>query len=475
MNSEKRKKRQSIKIIASEAIMVLAVIAIVSVLALIVSGYWLNSDFKVERQGLLQVSSMPTGADVNIDGESSWLQRTNTSKVLPSGEHQIVLSKEGYDSWSKTISITEGLLYRIHYPRLFLQERDSEKVLETTDTTFATISPNHNIMLLANNTTNWRIVDLSQETLKPKTIDIAPYFSSISLAEGASVGLFGGTIIQANWDESNSHLLFNVKNGETFEWVLLDIKNPERSINLTKEFGADFSSVEIIDSSSNQLFAVRNSNLHKIDIPSKAISSIIVENIVSYDHFDNELLFIAKQATPVDSEPLSPASFTVGLMKIGDTEIKELAELDSSAKVAISKFYDTDYLTIMQDNHLYLHSKQDYDDVTEYQLSFSPEHLKIGHNGEFIMMWTGPALATLDMELGQVREWRTASDRFAWLDNYMVYSVSEGSLETYDFDGFNNRHLAKNVSSHFPAGITENKWLYYFSDGELVREWIVEH
>jgi len=198
MNSEKRKKRQSIKIIASEAIMVLAVIAIVSVLALIVSGYWLNSDFKVERQGLLQVSSMPTGADVNIDGESSWLQRTNTSKVLPSGEHQIVLSKEGYDSWSKTISITEGLLYRIHYPRLFLQERDSEKVLETTDTTFATISPNHNTMLLANNTTNWRIVDLSQETLKPKVIDIAPYFSSISLAEGASVGLFSGTIIQAN-------------------------------------------------------------------------------------------------------------------------------------------------------------------------------------------------------------------------------------------------------------------------------------
>ena len=121
MDAEKKQRLQSLKVIISETIMVLAVIISVAVLALIVSGYWIGSGFKVERQGMLQISSMPTGADISIDGDSSWLQRTNTSKVLLSGEHSIVLTKEGYDSWSKTINIQEGLLYRLHYPRLFLR------------------------------------------------------------------------------------------------------------------------------------------------------------------------------------------------------------------------------------------------------------------------------------------------------------------------------------------------------------------
>ena len=131
MDAEKRARRQSLRVIISEIIMVIAVVATVSVLAFVVSGYWLGSDFKIERQGLLQIYSTPTGADVEVDNNpGSWLQRTNTSKTLSAGEHTIKLTKDGYDSWSRTISITEGLLYRLHYPRLFLLNRDHESALD---------------------------------------------------------------------------------------------------------------------------------------------------------------------------------------------------------------------------------------------------------------------------------------------------------------------------------------------------------
>ncbi|MBR2741215.1 PEGA domain-containing protein [Candidatus Saccharibacteria bacterium] len=493
MNSEKRQKRQSLRIIASEVIMVIAVIAIVSVLALIVSGYWLNSDFTVERQGLLQVFSEPTGAEVLIDGKSSWMQRTNTSKVLSSGEHEVSLSKEGYDTWSKTINITEGLLYRLNYPRLFLKDRRPEKALNATNATFATISPDQNTLLVTNNTTEWQIVKIDNDTLSPKTIDISPYFSGVSLAEGATVGLFSGTILQADWDENNSHILFKISSSDVIEWVLLNVEKPTESINLTKEFGADFASIDIIDHSANTLLAVRNQNLHKIDVPSKAISSILVENIISYDHFENELFYIAKQSAaktsetsevsettqtpnaPETPETNPPASYVYGLTKLGGSEIKELATTISPAKVAISKFYENEYLTTIQENQIVLHNKQNYDDITEYQLSFTPEHVKVGYHGEFILMWNGSQIASLDMELGQIREWRIENEHFGWLDNNMLYTMQDGDLIVYDFDGLNRRTLAKNVSGHFPAGITDNKWLYYFSDGELMREWIIEH
>ena len=133
MDLEERARRQNRRVIISEIIMVVAVIVTAGILALVVSGYWLNADFEVERQGMLQISSVPTGANVEVDGESSWLQRTNTSKVVASGEHTIVLTKDGYDSWSKTVNVNEGLLYRLHYPRLFLLDRTAEDVYEVSE------------------------------------------------------------------------------------------------------------------------------------------------------------------------------------------------------------------------------------------------------------------------------------------------------------------------------------------------------
>ena len=81
-------------------------------------------------------------------------------------------------------------------------------------------------------------------------------------------------------------------------------------------------------------------------------------------------------------------------------------------------------------------------------------------------------LATVDFEATIVHQWEI-EDHFGWLDNDMLYTVSNGDLIVYDFDGLNRRVIAHNVSSHFPVAITNDKWLYYFSDDNLVREWLI--
>lgn len=133
MDYEQKQKRQKIRVIISECFMVAAVIGLVAVLLMIVSGYWVSLDFEVERQGMVAVSSVPTGADVIIDGETAWFQRTNTSKMVKSGAHTIVLKKDGYDTWSKDIEVGDGLMYRLRYPRLFPVNRKFEKVEKPED------------------------------------------------------------------------------------------------------------------------------------------------------------------------------------------------------------------------------------------------------------------------------------------------------------------------------------------------------
>lgn len=467
MDPEKTKRRQSLKVIISEAIMVITVIITVIILAFLVSGYWINPDFQIERQGLLQISSTPTGASINIDGEDSpWFQRTNTSKVLSSGKHTITLSKEGYDSWTKTINISEGLLYRIHYPRLFLNDRDKEELLDTSGTTMATMSPDHNYLLLINNTTLWNLIDLDNENIKSTEIDISSFFSDASIASGTKAGIFNGEILRYNWDSDGNHILFNVKNNDSStEWVLLDVKNPKNSLNLTKEFGSNFNNIEIVDNSSNNLLAVRDGNLHRINIPSKTISSVIVENIINFDHYTNEIIFSAK-----NSNDQNKSEYYVGLLQSSNDKIIKLEYTANPAKAVLSKFYDDKYITILENDLISLYKKEDFIKISDFKLSFNPKHIEVGHNGEFIIAYSDSQIATLDMESMSVIEWSTDTSNLDWLDNDMIYDIKDSELIVYDYDGLNRRSISNGVSSHFPAGITNDKWLYYFSDNQLVRE-----
>lgn len=464
MDREREQRRQSLKVLLSEAIMVLAVVATVVILAFVVSGYWLNSEFKVQRQGMLQVSSVPTGANVDIDGESSWLQRTNTSKVISSGEHIITLSKDGYDTWSKTVNVSEGLLYRVHYPRLFLNNRYRETVLDATGHTFATISPKRDRLLLINDTTEWGLIRLNSDKPELKKLNVSNFLSSKSVAEEASVGLFTGEILDVDWDRSGTHLLIKNQSEGKVEWILLNIDNIQNSINLTKEFGVDFTTIQILDDSSNNLLALRDGNLHKISLANKAVSSVLAKNVIDFDHFEDEIVFLS--SNKVDN------NYEVDLIKSEENPVL-LEYIDAPAKVTISKFYDEMYITTLRGDTLSLYKQKDFEHIEDFKISFTPEDIEVGHDGEFIAMYRDTHIATLDMEANIVREWQVDGDNFGWLDNDMIYSVVGGKLMVYDFDGFNRKELAKNVSNHFPVTITNDKWLYYFSDGDLVREWLI--
>lgn len=467
MDIEKRARRQSRRIIISEVLMVLTVIVTVLILAFVVSGYWVGSDFKIERQGLLQIYSIPTGADIEVDGNpSSWLQRTNTSKTLAAGKHSIKLTKEKCDSWSRDINITEGLLYRLHYPRLFLQDRVEESAYESS-ANLATVSPDRNWMLLINNTTIWELINIDTDNIKPTKLDLSEVLPFASRANGATVGLFTGNIVDTKWAADNEHVLLEINQDGKTNWLLLNTKNPANSLNLSKEFNAEFSKVKILDQSANNLAVILDGNLHRIDTQAKQISAVLLSDIESFDYYEQNIVFTAKDS--------KTGKYFVALTKLGSDEITRLKEdLDAPVRVIITKFYDDEYIGLLDENSISLYLKKDFVEKNKFDLSFNPADVKIGASGEAIVMFTGGHIATVDMEAQELFEWDTGTNTFGWLDSSMIYAVKDGILNVYDFNGLNHRELSKNVSSHFPITITSDKYLYYFRDGSLIREYLYE-
>ena len=463
MDVEQIKKRQTIKVIITETIMVLSVIGVLTVLMMIVSGYWINQDFQVERQGMVQVSSTPTGANIIIDGEEGWMQKTNGSKILSSGEHVISLSKEGYGDWSKTINIKEGLMYRLNYPRLFPLERTAEKMAEYNNVSISSVSPDRNSMLLINNTTDWTILKLNTDKIEEKKLDVSEVFPGASKFDGEKTGLLNDEILSLDWSGDNNKIIFRVLSYDEIKWLILDLKNPEKSINLTDSFDMKISSVKIFDSSADNLLIIEDGNLRKINIPSQSASKVLAENVVNFSVYDGEIIYSAYGAK---------GKYISALKNVDDDPVK-LIDTDAEKAFAVrTKFYNDKYSVIVENQEvtLYKGDEKNMEIILKESLPFVPEKTKISSNGDYFIMRNGNHVAALDMESESVKYFDTDSDNIGWLDGYIIYNVVDGELVIYDYDGLNRRVLSDNVSSRFSATITEDKWLYYFSDGWLIRE-----
>lgn len=458
MDLEKRARRQSLRVFISESLMVLFVIITVVLLVLLVSGYGINSEFEVERQGMLQIYSFPTGANVEVDGEASWFQRTNTSKVLASGEHRIVLEKDGYDTWAKTVTISEGLLYRVHYPRLFLQNREKTTISENFHAaTFASVSPDRKTMLIIEKNSDWTLLNLDQDTPTAKTLQFGSLLSSSGDDKTVE---FKGTVTSAAWATDNNRVLLNT---DRYGWLLIDVKNPEKSLKFTRAFDETFASVRIFDNSAENLLVTRDHKLYKLNVASLELSKPIAAGLTNYDFYGQNIVF-----TTADG---------VYLKNINDENANLVLETKETPRVFISRFYDDKYITLITNTStgakIQVLKYNDFSPVYETTLDFTPETVKIGTDGAFVFLKFGAKVATVDMEALFTYTWELDDAKFGWLDNNMVYNVTEGELSVFDFDGLNRRVLAQKVSANLPVTITADKWLYYFNtDGDLIRELI---
>lgn len=463
MDPEQVKKRQTLRVLFSEAMMVLSVVAIMTVLIMITSGYWINQNFEVERRGMLEVLSSPTGADIVVDGETAWMAKTNSSRILSKGEHTVSISKEGYGDWAKKVTIEEGLMYRLPYVRLFPNEPELEKVSEV-NARISSISPDRSSMLLIDDSMTWKILHLNEDKVSTTDFDVAKVFDKIGGAE-ATAGIAG-----IDWSKDGNRILLKVVWNEKNEWLLLDLRDSKKSASLTETFGMNFDTVKFFDKTGDDLLVVDGGELRKLDISEQSISKILASNVTSFNLYDENIVYVANDKVSV-------------LKKIDGEAIDLLDVQGDRIFAALTRSYRDNYLTVVEDGRLSLYKGQlprDKDDksfeqIFSVEIGLMPERIKIGADGDFVIMSNGKNIVTLDMESENVSRFEVEDGKIGWLDDHLLYVVdNDGDMVVYDYDGLNRRELSKNASQRLSATVSEDdRWLYYFSDGWLVRESLI--
>lgn len=495
---EQQRRRQMIKVIIAEIGMTISVIAIVVVATLAAMGFFVTSSGKIEQSGLMQIHSMPTGATVEIDG-STIFSRTNLSRSLTPGEHSLKLSRDGYDTWQKNIKMSSGMLLRLYYPRLFLLDRKAEVALRL-EKEFEFYSPSKDqayILYAALDSAKWSLVNIRDDELKTSQLDLS------AVLPGVVEGKFLGEIESLKWSGDSNSVLAKVNYAQKTEWILVDLKNAEKSLNLTRTFGLEFTQVEMIDESAAQLFALENQQLRRINTSDQSISRVLLYNVLSFANSKSNVIYVMTQNAEEKAK-------VVGVYRNGEKGGTTLATVpnNQAVSVALTRYYDEDYLAYTVGNELnvyygalpnYREDAQDTDFsglkilVDKEKLRTAPNGLSLSPMGGYIVASYDRQFMVVDLEMGELLEYEALAPTLMWLSEAMMTAVVDNSLWVWDFDDTNRRELVRYVAAdedaeveaittvsnsklaNYPAVVSENgKWLYYLVETKtgltLMRE-----
>ena len=325
---EKLDRLREIRLIVTEVLMFLAVVMLVGFLTLIVTGYSFNlkglsrdDEELVERTGLVQVGSLPTGATIMIDGEAPLLLRTNGSRAMRVGEHTITLTKDGYDTWQKTVRVAEGMMYRVNYPRLFLKEREAEEVLTfEKPVKYVSVSPNKEKMLVVQ---------------EGKT-----YLLELNTAKPALKLLYEEEVADVEWSGNSERILAMVAEGR----AVLSVKNAaERTVINETTVEVKFET----EAGERLLVLLDDKTLREIDVKTKITSEPLAKEVIRFDNDGDRVVYLTRQQVKDEWQN------QVRTMRVGaeDTALMRLTA-NADAQILTMRYFTETYFGIIDGDEL---------------------------------------------------------------------------------------------------------------------------
>ena len=452
MDKERRKKIQATKLVITEIFMLITVVLTVVILTFIVMGYHLTDDGKLEQSGLVQVESIPTGATVTTDQEVL-PAKTNTSKILPEGEHTVLLEKEGYTSWAKSFKTHPGFLTKLAYPRLYKISRTAETIEKLDEApAFLSVSPNRNLLLYLVSGKLYSL-NLESDTPKPAELALKKLFKTTVPADFRVL----------TWSENGERIIAAYTESGTPHFAIVDLTHPDYSLDLSTTFDLEISELAFITPNGDNLFILEDGHLRTIVLALEQLSSILVDKVVSFNNFGAKAVVVQN----------------IKEISLYDYNTKKTISLKQSVaenpRALISEYLGRPTLVFAEDGQITVYrgelptenvSKDNPlgEPVGKYTLDFgTPDVFRMVAKQAVVLTSKEHHFTIFDLETYSTSSYTLESDLTFWPDDYTIGEVVSGELIFRDFDG-ENRQVLGHAATGFPAVISkDNKYLYNLS------------
>ena len=469
MHHNTSKKNEIIRLSIVYTIMVASVLIIVAFISLFMLGYRFDNDGKIEQYGLLQFSSSPAGASVSIDGNTVGTN-TPTKKTVEAGSHNVVMWRNGYESWNKTVDVKSGTIVWLNYALMVPTKLKVESVASFAAVSGSTASPKGGYMLIqaAANSSVFDLVDISADTIKTEKIEIPA--NIISQASFAGVS---HSYTVTKWDDGERYVLIKHTFADQFEWLLLDTQDADASKNITTQIGLDISDVDFFGTNGRSFYVLHNKELKKINLSNNSISRTVASNVLSYRLYNKSSVI-----TFVALNPDNNSEVIAGIFRDGDSRFYNLRSSTNQAlMISAAHYFNVDYVAIADGAKVDILSGSfpsvDRDSTTSLKLlkSFTLDknigQLSFSPSGQYVFMQTNNLFTSYNLEYEKLANssFSTESNnvRIEWINDNYIWSDTDGRLTIREFDG-QNAHLISKIQPSQDAVLTRNGRFIYSID-----------
>lgn len=456
------------------AIMAVSIGLLVTVLLFIVLGYQLNrSDGRFEQGGLVQFDSLPGGAAVNIDGTLLGT-RTATKSTLSAGNHRFVMTREGYRSWQKTVTLAPGAVLWLNYARLIPTDIRQENIASFGALSGSLVSPNAKWIAVKDDpaVAEITLVDISRTDVKQKKVAIPG-----AIITPGNAGKTHSYRLMS-WDASSRYVLLQHLYNETaVEWLILDTEDSARSKNISMLLNVAMTNVVFSKSDSNVLYAQTDHDVRKVDINAATISRPLIANVAEFEVYDRGLIVFtsrldAAAGTRVAGYYEDGAERPRVVRTVSDNGIPAL-------HMAIGEYFGESFLALAYGDSVEIRrgrlpaEEKNWASLTHETTLSVPggtQYVAIRKDGRFVISQKDNELYVYDNELKRtskttVKGLSVGAGRVAWLDDYMFWSGTDGTLRLYEFDGENQNDIMPVIPGQAVTLGGDDMYLYGFTIG----------
>lgn len=465
-NPSKRKRRA--RLVFVYTLMATSIIAGVVILILIIQGYRFNRyDGKVEQGGLVQFDSKPSGATVTLDG-NSLSAKTASKLTVSAGTHQVTMSRDGYLSWTKSVSVKAGAVLWLNYARLYPTNPKITTLASYDTLTSELISPNRKQTALITTPTQATIYTVPLNDEKPEIRKVVIEADAITTPADATSAIFS----LVTWDQDSQFVIVKHGYDGKTEYLSVDVSNGAAT-NITRALGVSASRLEYVLGDHNAVYLLTDAHeLRRGDLSAATISGPLLTSVADFAQAD-------RSTVTYETMRATDGTRSVGYLTNGASRPRKVHTVtdDGGAifKFRMGAYYGDHYLVVAYGDTTTIYTA----DVPSSDSSSSLSWKRVGwlatkggvsalgfspDTQRFVFAQMANTAATYDLEtnvIAKVTFQGNLSRTLDWIDKFHIGSTSGNASYFYDFDGTNGRAIATNVVDVQTAISDNDKYFYY--------------
>jgi hypothetical protein len=251
----------------------LVIAGLTAVLVAYGKGY--SYDFKghkIVHNGLLLLSSQPSGADITIKGKETQ-HHTPRRVTLQAGSYAVSVVKDGYRGWQKTVSIVASEVTFAEYILLVPNQLHPQKIATLSAPPVAASSRDYK-RLAYTQPNGTLLAGASDGQFKP--IWHAPSTPTAPTSSTPAANQITALV----WADDSSRLLATVQNGDQKSFWVVNADG-SGATNLTELYKFDFSTgLVFTPGNAGKLYWNSPDGLRQLDVGAQTVSGVLADQVL---------------------------------------------------------------------------------------------------------------------------------------------------------------------------------------------------